>query len=122
MLFKILLVRMNHTCDVCNVTCSSESLLLAHFSGKKHAQKVEKVQHNAAIARRSVFLANFRERADENAIRSALVKHGLVDRVVIDKNSGSYAIVEFCDETDAQRLLRSTKRLDIGNVFFSDMG
>lgn len=51
-------------------------------------------------------------------VLKALQDFGELERVLLDKNNFTYAIVEFRKTDEAQRLLQSIKKLKIGDVSF----
>lgn len=102
-------------CDVCNVGVSSEALLASHYQGKRHLDKVAERQENESLAARSVFLAKFTSPAQEEQVKQALADAGSVQRVLIDKQHGAYAIVEFDSEEGARAALEK-KHIQVGQV------
>lgn len=48
----------------------------------------------------------------------ALQGYGELERVLLDKNNFTYAIVEFRKSDEAQHFLQSIKQLQIGDVIF----
>ncbi|KAI1730603.1 zinc-finger of c2H2 type domain-containing protein [Ditylenchus destructor] len=106
---------MMFACDLCGIKVSSPVLLQAHYGGKKHHRNVEHKNKLQTIADRSVFLSKFHHNADVSAIEETLKKYGEVDRVIIDKQNTSYAIVEFKDADVAKSLIEYQKKLQVGN-------
>ncbi|KAI1706368.1 speckle targeted PIP5K1A-regulated poly(A) polymerase [Ditylenchus destructor] len=106
---------MMFACDLCAIKVSSPVLLQAHYGGKKHLRNVEHKNKLQTIADRSVFLSKFHHNADVSAIEETLRKFGEVDRVIVDKQNTSHAIVEFKDADVAKSLIESQKKLQVGN-------
>ena len=104
------------SCDLCNIRLSSESLLEGHIRGKRHQQRMAK--HNAlqSLARRSVFLSKFIHPVSEEQVEESLREYGKVERVILDRNLSSFAIVEFSDEKIASWLVNDVKSIRIGQV------
>lgn len=72
------------------------------------------------MVEKSVFLTKFDEPADVQSIEQSLSKFGQLNRIILDQQNRSYAIVEFKEAEAAQNLLRNFSKLQIGAVIFID--
>lgn len=112
---------MVYQCELCNIKISSERLLEEHNAGKKHLQKLEYQDKLKEISKRSIFLSNFHNTINVSTIENSLNLYGEIVRIITDKQNSLYAIVEFKNADVAQNLLRSFKKIQIGEVVFLEL-
>ena len=108
---------MKYKCDLCDVPISNEYFWQQHLAGKKHQQLTEQRAKLEAMARRSIYLNNFKHPINADELTREMSQFGEVERILTDKSEkNGFAIVEFKEEDAAQNLLHSIHRLKIGKV------
>jgi hypothetical protein len=87
-----------------------------HVQGKRHLRNLANKTEREALARRSVFLFGFPPKsfANDAELADPLGRDfGAVSRVLLDSNKGTFAIVEFVEESSALKAL-AAKKIQIG--------
>lgn len=92
------------SCELCDVELSSKALLAVHIEGKRHQKKLKERNDFRDLAARSVFIYGLplHTLSSEKEVEGLLKEFGDIERIHIDPNKGSYAIVEFCSENSAR--------------------
>jgi hypothetical protein len=104
-------------CDVCGFNLPSQKHLDEHVKGKTHQTALAKQEECKRLEAHSIFLAGFKHPITEAQIKQALESNGKIERIILDKKAGKFAILEFSD-VDAVSKLLEQKNIRIGEVGF----
>ncbi|XP_078581688.1 speckle targeted PIP5K1A-regulated poly(A) polymerase-like [Branchiostoma floridae x Branchiostoma japonicum] len=97
-----------HVCELCDVRVESASTLQAHFAGKRHQRLMGLKEGRQNQADRSVFITGFGKGTSELELTDYFSKYGDVSNVFMDKDKGTYAIVEFSTKDITQTVLQAS--------------
>lgn len=106
---------MKYHCDICGVNLGSQKWLDEHFNGKQHQSALAKREELKKLEAHSIFLAGFKHPITEDQIKQALESFGKIERVILDKKAGKFAILELSDVDVVAKLLE-LKHMTIGEV------
>jgi len=101
------------SCDVCGITAGSEESFKLHVEGKPHKKELARQTQLNELVLKSVFLTSFKHSPSEEIILETLSEFGQVDRIILDKKAGKFAIVEFSTAEPVQTLLQK-KSIQVG--------
>ncbi|XP_061411006.1 speckle targeted PIP5K1A-regulated poly(A) polymerase-like [Lethenteron reissneri] len=93
-------------CVLCDVKIPNQSSLDAHLGGKKHRRLVGLRALRKAQEERSVFVSGFAKGTSQLEITDYCMAFGSVSSIIMDKDKGVYAIVEF-ESADAVEVILS---------------
>uniref|UniRef100_A0A915A6U4 Speckle targeted PIP5K1A-regulated poly(A) polymerase n=1 Tax=Parascaris univalens TaxID=6257 RepID=A0A915A6U4_PARUN len=98
-------------CELCHVDLSSEAQMAEHIKGKKHEKKAAQMYTFTSLAKRSIFLSGVPKNtfSSEQQVRDLVVNFGSVERVLLDSKRGTFAIVEFNEESSALKAIAEGK-------------
>eukprot|EP00079_Xenopus_tropicalis_P013287 XP_002941502.2 PREDICTED: speckle targeted PIP5K1A-regulated poly(A) polymerase isoform X1 [Xenopus tropicalis] len=112
-------VRGGFRCLLCGVNIPNRPSLTDHLSGRRHVRLHEERDKRNQQQERSVYVSNFPRETSEEQLRDVFQKISPVRNIVMDKDRGLYAIVEFeskdgmCAALEEPQIKLSGKRLRV---------
>uniref|UniRef100_F6YU17 Speckle targeted PIP5K1A-regulated poly(A) polymerase n=1 Tax=Xenopus tropicalis TaxID=8364 RepID=F6YU17_XENTR len=112
-------VRGGFRCLLCGVNIPNRPSLTDHLSGRRHVRLCEERDKRNQQQERSVYVSNFPRETSEEELRDVFQKISPVRNIVMDKDRGLYAIVEFeskdgmCAALEEPQIKLSGKRLRV---------
>ncbi|XP_071497779.1 speckle targeted PIP5K1A-regulated poly(A) polymerase-like [Diadema antillarum] len=98
-------------CDLCDVKITSAKAVQDHLQGKKH-QRLTLIQTTRQKeAECSIFVGGLTKLVSELELTDYFTKYGGVAQVIVDKDKGKYAIVQFSEKETAERASEEEKQL-----------
>ncbi|XP_073410755.1 speckle targeted PIP5K1A-regulated poly(A) polymerase [Dendrobates tinctorius] len=82
-------------CLLCGVSIPNRTSLTAHLQGRRHKGLCEEREKRQQQQERSVFVTGFSKSSSEEQIKEVFERISQVKNIVMDKDRGIYAIVEF---------------------------
>ncbi|XP_075693428.1 speckle targeted PIP5K1A-regulated poly(A) polymerase [Rhinoderma darwinii] len=95
-------------CLLCGVTIPNHPSLTDHLQGRRHKRMCEERDKRQKQQERSVFVSGFSKGTSEEQIKEVLERISPVKNIVMDKDRGLYAIVEFVSQDGVCRVLSQT--------------
>lgn len=92
-------------CDICQVYVSSDIVMNTHIQGKRHIELEKLQKKQMSTATKSLYVRGYPSGSTSNQIAQFFTGFGKVDKIVLEKEHGYYAIVEFNDESTVQSIL-----------------
>ncbi|KAI6205394.1 RRM domain-containing protein [Aphelenchoides besseyi] len=103
-----------YRCELCNLNMRSKEFLVGHLQGKSHHKLAAKLDALNDLAARSVYISGFKSQPSTETVQLALNQFGPVERVIVDRKAGKFAIVEFSNSKPVDLLLHQ-KSMVIGH-------
>ncbi|KAI6173466.1 RRM domain-containing protein [Aphelenchoides besseyi] len=103
-----------YRCEICNLNMRSKEFLVGHLQGKSHHKLAARLDALHDLAARSVFISGFKTQPSSETLQVVLNQFGPVERVIVDRKAGKFAIVEFSNSKPVDVLL-DKKSLMIGH-------
>nr|XP_054750966.1 speckle targeted PIP5K1A-regulated poly(A) polymerase-like isoform X1 [Lytechinus pictus] len=97
-------------CDICIVKIMSGKAVEDHLQGKKHQRLIAIQASRQKQAECSIFVGGLTKLVSELELTDYFSKFGPVAQVIVDKDKGKYAIVEFSQRDDAERASEEEKQ------------
>ncbi|KAM4723076.1 speckle targeted PIP5K1A-regulated poly(A) polymerase [Rhinophrynus dorsalis] len=96
-------------CLLCVLTVPNRASLLDHLNGRRHKRLCEERDRRQHQQERSVFVSGFPRGTSEDQLKDVFQGISLVKSIVMDKDRGLYAIVEFESKDGVRAALAETQ-------------
>ncbi|XP_072020945.1 speckle targeted PIP5K1A-regulated poly(A) polymerase-like [Amphiura filiformis] len=93
-------------CSLCDIKITSEKAVQDHLGGKKHQRILDLKNFRQKQVEKSIFVGGLNKLMSELVLTDHFMKFGDVSKIVIDKDKGQFAIVEFSEK---EAVLKATE-------------
>ncbi|XP_072523419.1 speckle targeted PIP5K1A-regulated poly(A) polymerase [Salminus brasiliensis] len=92
-------------CRLCSVHTPNQVSLEAHVKGKRHQHLCRLRTKRSAQVESSIFVSGFKPATSRTELSEYFEQFGPVSEIIVDKDKGKYAIIEFSEAKSTQAVL-----------------